>query len=456
MTTPCEQLLEARFGQDVGSNRWWRRVAIEGCPIVQAIGGDRARVLFLWRDPEGGATASRTLSVYIDICSVTDHQSNESASLERIAGTDVWHWSFEVEAEWRGSYCFIPLNDDHLLGAHGVGRETTPKEWWRSALKFAQTDPLNPNFGHVGLRGQPLSAAHLPQAPFQTAWRDIDRNNRAAADQSRLHLMEWSSARLRNTRRVWIYRTGATTQESKLPLVVLLDGQYWAEALPVFSALDHATQADLLPPSVYVLIDSLDAKIRTRELACDEAFLEAVQQELLTIVAGLAPCCHDPSKTVIAGQSFGGLAALFAGLRSPECFGCVLSQSGSFWWPGSYVGEELRPHVPDTRSHARDVVADLIESSKSGVSRLRVFLEAGSFEKIIRVASDRIHRTLIDAGHDAHYRVYSGGHDPLCWRGGLIDGLSLLLADHRAAPAGVTASRSDASRGDYKRDGVNV
>ncbi|MFA6207257.1 MAG: enterochelin esterase domain-containing protein, partial [Methylocystis sp.] len=88
MTTPCEQLLEARFGQDVGSNRWWRRVAIEGCPIVQAIGGDRARVLFLWRDPEGDATASRTLSVYIDICSVTDHQSNESASLERIAGTD--------------------------------------------------------------------------------------------------------------------------------------------------------------------------------------------------------------------------------------------------------------------------------------------------------------------------------------------------------------------------------
>ncbi|MGZ9116064.1 MAG: enterochelin esterase, partial [Methylocystis sp.] len=210
-----------------------------------------------------------------------------------------------------------------------------------------------------------------------------------------------------------------------------LDGQYWAEAMPVFSALDHATQADLLPPSVYVLIDSLDANMRRRELACDEAFLEAVQQELLPIVASLAPYGPDPSQTVIAGQSFGGLAALFAGLRAPECFGCVLSQSGSFWWPGSYGGEELRPHVPDTRSHGRDVVADLIESSKSGVSRLRVFLEAGRFEKVIRGARDRVHQ---------------GGHDPLCWRGGLIDGLSLLLADHRAAPAGVTASRSDASR----------
>jgi enterochelin esterase family protein len=258
--------------------------------------------------------------------------------------------------------------------------------------------------------------------------------------------MEWYSARLRNSRRVWIYRTGATPEETRLPLVVLLDGQYWAEAMPVFSALDHATHADLLPPSVYVLIDSLNADMRSRELACDEAFLEAIQRDLLPVVAGLAPCRRDPSKTVIAGQSFGGLAALFAGLRSPECFGCVLSQSGSFWWPESYVGEELRAHVPDTRSHGRDVVTDLIESSKSGVSRLRVFLEAGSFEKVIRVASDRVHQTLIDAGHDAHYRVYSGGHDPLCWRGGLLDGLSFLLADHRAAPAGAPASRSDASR----------
>ncbi|MBG0802490.1 enterochelin esterase [Methylocystis sp. H4A] len=446
MTTPCQQLLKGRFGRDVGSDRWWRRVAIEGCPIVQAIGGDRARVLFLWRDPDGDATTSRTRCVYIDICSVTDHHSNEPASLERIAGTDVWHWSFEVEAEWRGSYCFIPLDDNHLHGARGAESEMSPKDWWRAALKFAQTDSLNPNLSHVGLRGQPLSAAHLPQAPLQTAWRDVDRNSRPAADQSRLHRMEWNSARLRNSRRVWIYRTGATPKESKLPLVVLLDGQYWAEAMPVFAALDHATLADLLPPSVYVLIDSLNADMRRRELACDEAFLEAVQRELLPIVAGLAPYGHDPSKTVIAGQSFGGLAALFAGLRSPECFGCVLSQSGSFWWPGGYAREDLRPHVPDTLGDARDVVADLIESSKSGASRLRVFLEAGSFEKIIRVASDRVHRTLIDAGHDAHYRVYSGGHDPLCWRGGLLDGLSFLLADHRAAPAGAPASRSDASR----------
>ena len=58
MTTPCQQLSKNRFGDDVGADRWWRRVAIEGCPMVSAIGRDRARVLFLWRDPEGDATNS--------------------------------------------------------------------------------------------------------------------------------------------------------------------------------------------------------------------------------------------------------------------------------------------------------------------------------------------------------------------------------------------------------------
>ncbi len=444
MSAPCEQRLKTRFGKDVGSDRWWRRVAVEGCPAVSAIGKDRARVTFLWRDPEGDATTSRTRRVYLDICSVTDHHVGDPVSLERIAGTDVWLWSFEVEADWRGSYSFIPVNETHLPPrGRGAGGEAAIRDWWRSALKLAQADPLNPGVWHVGLRGQKFSPAHLPQAPFQAAWRDVDRKNRIVPDQSRLHQISWDSGRLRNSRRVWIYRTGAVA-DRELPLVVLLDGQYWAEAMPVFSALDHDTQAALLPPSVYVLIDSLDERTRTRELACDEAFLEALQQELLPLASRVAPCAGDPRKTVIAGQSLGGLAALFTGLRAPERFGCVLAQSGSFWWRSAQAQREL-PQTPDIRGGAPDVLAAMIENSKRATSRIRVFLEAGSFEKIIRPESDRIHRALTNAGHDACYRVYSGGHDPLCWRGGLLDGLAVLLADRRAASAGATASRPDLS-----------
>lgn len=438
-TARCEQWLKMRFGEDVGADRWWRRVAVEGCPVVSAIGRDRARLSFLWRDPDGAATKSSTRRVYIDICSVTDHHISPPVSLERIAGTDVWRWSFEVEADWRGSYCFIPVDDKHLPPSHRSGDSAAAmRDWWRSALKRAQADPLNPGVCHVGLRGQKLSPVHLPQAPFQAAWRDVDRKNRIAADRSRLRQISWDSARLRNSRRVWIYRAGAVV-DRELPLVVLLDGQYWAEAMPVFSALDNATQAGDLPPCVYVLIDSLDESARRREFACNEAFLEALQQELLPLSSRVAPHVCDPRRTVIAGQSFGGLAALFAGLRAPERFGCVLAQSGSFWWPRNYTQAESPLQKPDLRGGAPDAFATLIENSKRGSSHLRVFLEAGSFEKIIRPESDRIHRELINAGHDAFYRTYSGGHDPLCWRGGLLDGLALLLADRRAAFGGATA-----------------
>jgi len=40
----------------------------------------------------------------------------------------------------------------------------------------------------------------------------------------------------------------------------------------------------------------------------------------------------EPSRTIVGGASFGGLAAAFVAMKHPEIFGNVLAQSGSFWW----------------------------------------------------------------------------------------------------------------------------
>lgn len=47
----------------------------------------------------------------------------------------------------------------------------------------------------------------------------------------------------------------------------------------------------------------------------------------------MAPFSDRADHTVVAGQSFGGLSSLYAGLNWPQRFGCILSQSGSYWWP---------------------------------------------------------------------------------------------------------------------------
>jgi enterochelin esterase-like enzyme len=128
---------------------------------------------------------------------------------------------------------------------------------------------------------------------------------------------------------VWVYATGDDPSAER-PLAILLDGQFWAESMPVWPALAALTEQGLLPPAVYLLIDVIDTTHRSQELPCNPDFWLAVQQELLPQVQAITPFSDDAGRTVVAGQSFGGLSALYAALHWPQRFGCVLSQSGSF------------------------------------------------------------------------------------------------------------------------------
>ena len=116
---------------------------------------------------------------------------------------------------------------------------------------------------------------------------------------------------------------------------------------------------------------------------------------------------------MVAGQSFGGLSALYAALHWPQRFGCVLSQSGSCWWP--------------TRDGQQDGL--LIEQLKRGevsAQGLRIVLEAGVREPIIFRANQALYAQLQHTQQTVFWRQVDGGHDALCWRGGLTAGLMTL------------------------------
>ena len=110
--------------------------------------------------------------------------------------------------------------------------------------------------------------------------------------------------------------------------------------------------------------------LRYRELPCNPDFWLAVQEELLPLVKKRAPFSDRADRTVVAGQSFGGLSSLYAALHWPQRFGCVLSQSGSYWWPH--------------RGGQQDGL--LIEQLKTGEISprgLRILHEAGRNEPLI-------------------------------------------------------------------------
>jgi enterochelin esterase family protein len=315
--------------------------------------------------------------------------------------------------DWRGSYFLMPA--DATQAPPASPREIRP--WWIELMRTsAVADGFNPRAAHRGGGGQPLSAIVLPGAGTHPAWQAPDRALRGD-----LHMRRWRSERLRNEREVWLYRTRASTMaaadDGAAPLVVLLDGHHWARHMPLFGALDALTAAGQLPPAVYLLVDALGPAQRARELPCNAAFWLALQDELLPAMRRLQPFSADPHRTLVAGQSFGGLAALYAALHWPRRFGMALSQSGSFWWP------EANEH---------GAVGWLTRQVRAGLgagAALILLLEVGCYETDMIDDNRAMHTALLAAGHRANYREFRGGHDWLCWRDGLLHGLVQLLND---------------------------
>jgi len=390
-----------------GSEAWWQAQQSQGIPRIALADDGQCQVTFFWRDPQGDETQSSTQRVWINITGVTDHhQRRPPQSLMRVAGTNVWYWQTSLPANWRGSYCLMP--DDQATDFTGVAEMSTLRNWWRDKFPTAQADPLNRLRGWSGGRGMGVSPLHLPQAPNQQLWQAVDHGTAPAIE---LQQQQWDSALLGNSRKVWIHTTGEANPAQR-PLAIMLDGQFWAHSMPIAGPLQQLTDAGSLPPAVYLFIDIIDSEHRSRELPCNAQFWQAIQQELLPQIAQSTPYRQQADSTIVAGQSFGGLASVFAALHWPETFGNALSLSGSFWWP-----ERGNPH------------GWLLQALDSGLAPrqpLRFWLEAGKREGLILQANQQLKQQLSAAGYQVNYQPVEGGHDALCWRGGLLNGLQAL------------------------------
>lgn len=400
-------------GLEKGSEDWWQAVQQQGVPRVVRLSHERCDVTFYWRDPQGNENTSALRHVWLYITGVTDHHSCSCpVSLMRLPGTDVWQWNTELPATWRGSYCFIPSANENDFSSDAlrvVPDRQALRRGWQHLLPSAIADALNPHSWRGG-RGHPTSALHLPDAPPQPGWDASSSGNIKPL------CITWHSERLQNSRRVWLFSTG-DLHPAQRPLAILLDGQFWAESMPVWPALEAQTLAGKLPPALYVLIDVIDQKHRASELPCNADFWHAVYDELLVLVRAHAAWDENPQRTVVAGQSFGGLAALYAVLNWPARFGCALSQSASCWWP--------HRQKEDTPGLLEESVA----SGHAGRQPVKLFMEAGVREPLIYRAHQRLVPLLQKTQRQLFWRPVEGGHDALCWRGGLTQGLAVLWAE---------------------------
>ncbi|MFC0453078.1 enterochelin esterase [Rhodococcus jostii] len=375
---------------------FWDRLAAVGSPLIESDGADPGCVVatFCWRDPEGDERTSRTRHVYLDANGITDRSRPERAALSRLPGTDLWSLSIEVPENWRGAYCFIP----RVEPLSGPG-DTPGWQWWRSVLAGAHPDPFNPLPTRVVQAGD-CSEAVMPGAPAQRWWTDRPGGGRAHE----------TAFTLSGTRRsVWVYEPPGLASEDR-PVVVMLDGRTWAVDLPIAGAVDALGRAAGHRVPLVVMVDSVGPELRTEELGCSAEFAAGLAGELLPWLRREWSATEDPASTIVAGCSLGGLTACFLALTAPHVFGCAVSLSGSFWWPGSGTGTTFQERVRTT--------------ARSGS---RFGMEVGTLEWMLVEPHREVRDLLLETGHDVRYREFCGGHDVLHWRDGLIGGIAAML-----------------------------
>ncbi|WP_244164933.1 enterochelin esterase [Streptomyces silaceus] len=414
-TSPTLQALAARVSAAGEAelpallDAFWRDVDRRGgTPLVEEIDGEPGfrAVTFLWR----GDRATRQVLLLAN--RLADRDRLADALLARLPGTDVWHRTYRLRADHRGSY---RIAADLSPGDVPSSPEAQQLRL-RALSSYAAQDPLNSHRieARWGLPDGSLFA--LPDAPAQP-WAD----RRAGIPRGRLERHRLPAGALGAERGLWAYLPPEGPRPDS-PVVVLCDGDMWFGPLALQDTLDALVADGAVPPPVVLAPDAVDLRTRWQDLTARDAFLAFLADEVLPWAAGHWPLTADPARTVVAGQSLGGLTALYAALRRPERFGAVLAQSASLWWrPG------LPPGVPDLASD--DGTPWLVERFAEAARhpRLRVHLDVGLHEGVMVDHSRLMYETLAAQDHTVTLAEFNGGHDYACWRGGLADGLVSLL-----------------------------
>jgi len=414
-----------QLGERESVNSFWEEIKKAGAPLIEPIAGDpdNMAVTFLWR---GMPDTRNVLVLWLPYAGAAP----DEFLMTRLGETDVWYKTIKVDRKMRLSYTLAP-NAARLLPL-SLGIDSDAITMIASA---ARPDPLNPrrwrddpqSVDAPEYRGS--SVLEMPAAPPQP-WIV----KRPGVPAGRVEKHQFRSAALKNEREIAVYLPPLYSPRAEpYPLLVLFDEQaYLSEAgqlalIPTPTILDNLISEARIPSVVALLVGNAPGA-RDRELPCNREFAGVLVSELLPWAHRLYNFTTDPRQTVVAGSSFGGLAAACAGLWFPGTFGSVLAQSGSFHWTPPSGSD-----TTDSSSEHNWVARQFISSPKKA---LRFYLDAGSaeFDASARensiLSSTRTLRDVLRAkGYEVHFQEFAGGHDYLGWRGTLADGLIALMGD---------------------------
>ncbi len=446
-----EQLEQATPAQQANLiEEFWSTVQQRGTPLLDALASNtpanNSEVLstFLWRAPAGSADQPHHISLDWGM------RSAEPFVLQQVPGTDIWQLSLVLP---RGLRTVYELMVDPVQWPGAQQKTASRMERLQAQQLASQRDLLNPHIWTAGSAQLPLQrepARHTQRSVLEISATGPLLNKPSppiisnAPLNGTLDHLRFASGTLANTRSLSLYLPPGQHAPTSLPLLILFDRESYLEYVQIHRLLEQWIEQGLIPPVALLLVANPTRADRAKELPPQTpAFGKMLSTELLPWLRELYPTLsREARQVVVAGSSFGGLAAGYLGWSQPETFGNVLSLSGSFWWAPTVA--RSNPNRWSEQDWLMREIANAPASQQSAPAHpaTRWFLSYGLLERGVNgqggiVDNNRHLRNVLQArGYPVSTHEYAGGHDYYVWGDEILHGLQALLEPEKTtAPA---------------------
>ncbi|UCC20524.1 MAG: hypothetical protein JSV62_04340, partial [Promethearchaeota archaeon] len=304
-------------------SEFWKEIKKKGTPIFENIEGDDENnlITFLVQGDEDTEN--------IVIFNIFVNEDVQEGLLEKIEDTNIYFKSYKIPKGVRETYCYTKNNPL---------KPKDPSENIFEHKDLIIPDPLNPNNSIFKVNGINflINEFESPDAPPQPWYGE-----RTNIDHGKVEEFTSFSEILNNKRKILVYTPPDYSKDhSPYHFLLLFDGILFEETSKVSSSLDNLIAEEKIPLLVAIMVENFiptNTALRASELPPNPKFLDYVIKELLPWVHKNYNITTNPSNSVIAGASYGGIASAFIAFKHPEIFGNVLSMSGAYAW---YPGEE--------------------------------------------------------------------------------------------------------------------
>lgn len=374
----------------------------------------RATCLYTWIVEAVDATV-----VLLWANALFDHRDVAASEFTRLEGSDLWTLTLQLPRAWRASYRIAVWD----LGTPPPWRTAHGRRDTRvAALEAGGPDPRGSETiePREGMAASVASGPDAPPDPWPTAAREALRREARAGGvpHGRVREMTFPAGPTYGDQRVWVYcppgaspatvpNADPATDASRTPLLILFDGQVWAGGLHLPALLDAAIGAGRIPALHVAMVDSHENSRRWDELGVPTAQVDFVLDVLLPHLRATLPVEPRSGSTLVSGQSFGGLAALWTAALGEGQVGRALAQSPSLW--------------------RFDLGGPLLEEPGWQSLRIRSGTLEGEMLDDASVLAERLTHDPRLAGRSVDVSGVEGGHDWAWWRQDLLAALEDVL-----------------------------